>query len=379
MGCIGDGKYDNTKSFKALNNAIAKSTKERIIVEFSAGIYSTFQGLEVYGKKKVCIKGNNTTIKKIAPRWSVDNLAIYIVDTKNIEVEDLSIDMRVIDANTPTKEAYRYYAIWCRMDNVPAEKIDIHGCTFIDNLSVPNSMVKPYNGTIWLGSYGTRGCNATISRNIFENSCGRVIYTTNMSNIKIVGNVINNASPLLYDCKYINQELICFRQIGCDHVLIRDNKLKLSPKAYRFASHKIFEVNCNDNDFVPLRNCEIANNYIDCSELPGNVSCIVLHLESGDGVKCYKNTVILNNSDNSYFTYFNKSQKHHLVRDIQIEKNVVKGVTNGTIFLRGVNDTKAISVSRNTFYVDREFDSLLSGEDCNTTSATFSKNKVLKR
>ncbi len=191
MGCIGDGKYDNTKSFKALNNAIAKSTKERIIVEFSAGIYSTFQGLEVYGKKKVCIKGNNATIKKIAPRWSVDNLAIYIVDTKNIEVEDLSIDMRVIDANTPTKEAYRYYAIWCRMDNVPAEKIDIHGCTFIDNLSVPNSMVKPYNGTIWLGSYGTRGCNATISRNIFENSCGRVIYTTNMSNIKIVGNVIN--------------------------------------------------------------------------------------------------------------------------------------------------------------------------------------------
>lgn len=377
-GFIGDGRFDNSQLFKKLNAILAASPNRNVVVFFPEGIYCTNQGLEVYDKNYVCIRGKKAMIQKIALNWNADNVALYIVDSKGIEINGLSIDMSVKDFNTPTNTAYRYYAIWCRMDNIPSEKIDIHNCTFIDNLSVPNSTVKPYNGTIWLGSYGKRGCNVSITNNVFENSCGRVIYTTNMSDITIAYNTINNASYLSYDCKHINQELICFRQLGCENVVIRNNRLIMSPSAYIFASHKVFEINCNDYDYLPLRNCVISDNYIDCSNAPDDVSCIVFHCEAGDKIRCEHNTVALNKSRGSYWLYFNRTQNYHVLKNVMISDNEVWGACESSILINGGKSVENVTIDNNQFHVDKSFGSFHLNEIFGESKVRFNKNKILK-
>lgn len=378
IGFVGDGITDNTQAFRRLNNILSKSPKETIVIYFPLGVYCTFQGLEVYNKKSILIKGKKATIRKYAYNWSTDNIAFYMVNNRTISFEGICVDMRVLDANTPTEEAYRYYAIWCRMDKVPSEKVNISNCVFKDNLSVPNSKVKPYNGSIWLGSYGTRGSNVTIYNNIFENSCGRVIYATNMSNVKIERNTIKNASRLGYDCKYINQELICFRQISCDNVFIRKNSLTMSPSAYRFASHKVFEINCNDNDYLPLRNCFIDNNTINCAEAPDSVSCTIFNLASGENIQCRNNTIRLNKSRKSYFAYYNKSKDYQVLKNVMICDNFVRGLSENSIFLWGVDDIENLSIEHNVFYVNESFTSFHLGDPLCANRVKVNNNRIVK-
>lgn len=374
FGLIKDGNSNNAQQIAVLNSLL--KAHESANVSFEKGEYLTTGTLISESCKNLTIIGKQAKIIKVNNTWMGDNIALYIKNADSFKLKGLTIDMQIKDKMQPTDVAYRYYAIWVRMDENPCKKVEIENCRFIDNMSVPNSKVKPYNGTLWIGSYETKGENITIRDNVFENSCGRVIYLTNSSNILIENNKILNASHLDYDSQHINQELICFRSIGCQNVRIIRNRLIMSKTPVRFASQKIFEINCNDLNFEPVKDVLIEDNYIDCSPANVKVSCIAFHLKCGKDITARRNTILMNDHNKSYLVYYNHSERDQ-ISNMVFEANKFHNIYDKSITIWGSTPQMMLLFKNNKFYSINSFKYFNTGGDMQLHKYIYFDNNLL--
>ena len=309
----------------------------------------TFAGLYIQTTSNLVIDGGGH-IYKYAESFEMDNVAICLYDVENINIDGIKITIETISRSAINK-SYRYYHIWARPENIAINKCYINNCTFIDNNSLIDSSVKPYNGSIWVGGYQNVSNSINITNNKFLHNCGRVIYCTNSEDVIVTGNHLIDLDYFDYTPTNKNSmELIAIRLIGCYNNIVANNEITVADNTMngREIIGKIINIVANDNtEHQYSKKSVVSSNIIDVSK--SNNKYAIIYLEKSKEILVTNNTITLcENSDMvQYLVYYNESGK---INNIVIINNDVYNMPRSGVFIWGMNGDCDIAITENRFY-----------------------------
>lgn len=355
FGCIGDGITDNKDAFLNILYEMNKDKEKYYTLYFPKGVYKTTICLET-SCKNLSVIGESSTIYKVSGNYSNDSICLLVKDCEDFKCEGMEFKNEVINKLEETVNASRFYHIWLRNDTVDAKKVEIFNNKFIDLVSTPNSSNKPYNGSVWVGGYNAYTGNVTIYNNHFENSCGRVVYLTNVDNARIYNNTFSNFGYKPYENTKNPVGNLVFRILSSKDIHIYDNYIIGTTEGSTNQISKVFQLGCNDLDYKKSENIVIHNNTAIMNNLKNG--CFI-YLSSIENATINNNTVTLN-ATSTFISADMFAYSYIVYKGIHISNNNIYNVCEKAVMLGVSTDSNKMSVFlyNNNFYGDSKVSKL---------------------
>jgi hypothetical protein len=281
---------DNKNAFLDILYYINGTGKGRYKILFPRGNYYSSRSLEVTGKE-ITIEGVNAKLITSAPNSGVEVQCVHVRDCQGFRCYGMTFENIIEDKTTTNDYTGRYYHLWIR-ENLYSDQMEychIYDNIFIDKVSIPNTIAKPYNGSLCIDHIK----NVFVHNNKFLNNCGRIVYVTGCENVNVHDNQFRNIGYISPEITSVQVGTLVFRVLSSKHVKIHHNTV-IGTETFNTNS-LVYGVMLAMNEETTIVDEDVR---IDSNTFVVNKTKMdVFRISCADGCSFTNNDVYLNNSD----------------------------------------------------------------------------------